>query len=552
MALALICVLSLSLVYTASAAGPDTKYSVVSGGMSHTLAVKSDGSVWAFGSNESGQLGQSGKTESKIPVKVEGISAVSVAAGYNFSAALQYDGTVYTWGGGNSAPSKVAGLSSVSAIAAGQTDMLALKYDGTVWQWTAGSVTAPRQVNGLQKIMAVAVGGGHFIALSVTGQVWTWGSNSFGQLGLGDNQDRTVPVKINQLSDIIDIAAGYTHSLAVDFNGTVYAWGSNTYGQLGNGTTSASLVPVQIQNFTNVKQISAGTDSSMALLENGSIYTWGYGEYGQMGVDSATITQTSPRAVNSYVSGNSAFIVCGLYHNLMVNSWGEMYAWGRNKNGQLGNQMNTNSTTPQRILSLSVNGTYSFAKYAVVNLQGLQSWSETDIKALYATNLISPRLWCDFQNKITRAEFTHLLLNVYEEVMGCSMSGPLTTSFTDIEGNELRQDIIKANRYGLVNGRSPTIFAPNDCLTREEAVTALCTLLMKMKSLYINTSTLPGLPYYSDADAIGKWAVPYVAYAHDNNIMMGSNGKMNPKGYITREESLATIARIVARYSWHA
>lgn len=551
----LACLLFAGLLGSAAAAGTDISCSVASGGMAHTLALKSDGSVWAWGSNESGQLGRSGDvTESKLPVKIEGLTAVSITAGYNFSAALENDGNVIVWGGGSAKPTPVADLDNVTAISAGQTDMLALKYDGSVWQWTVGSGSRPKLVTGLQKIAAISAGGGQFLALSITGQVWCWGRNDQGQLGLGDTTDRSEPVHMSRLADIVDIAAGYTHSLAVSFDGKVYAWGSNTYGQLGDSTLKSSSIPVAVRSLGKIRQVSAGADTSMALADNGSIYTWGYGEYGQLGSGNSEMTRTTPTTISSGTVGTTVFITSGLYHNMMVTSSGSMYTWGRNKNGQLGNGRNTNSEALQYTVNLAiVGGAYKTGNYSINNLQGLHSWSETEIKALSEKTIVPPGLWSDYDKNITRAELAYLLVSVYEKVTGFSISGGLTTKFQDIENHPLKEDILRANYLGFINGRSTTIFAPDDNISREEAAKMLGLFVARIKNITIQTTNyVHSIVYYSDADAVSKWAIPYVAFAHDNTIMLGSNGVYDPKGLFTREQSLLTVARLAASYSWKA
>ncbi|HHT9106839.1 MAG TPA: RCC1 domain-containing protein [Candidatus Wujingus californicus] len=226
----------------------------ISGGGSHSLALKSDGTVWAWGYNEYGQLGDGSTDYIKItPVQVSGLSDVIAIAGGGFhSLALKSDGTVWAWGewggGGVTTPVQVSDLSDVIAIAGGSIHSLALKSDGTVWAWggndsgqlgvgTYGDYrTTPVLVSGLNGVIAIEGGGGHSLALKSDGTVWTWGSNSQGQLGDGTDDMRTTPVQVNGLSDVIAIAGGADHTLAMKSDGTVWAWGSNGNGQLGDGT----------------------------------------------------------------------------------------------------------------------------------------------------------------------------------------------------------------------------------------------------------------------------------------------------------------------------
>lgn len=542
--------LCLSLLPVADAARTDCRYSVISGGVSHSLAVKDDGSVWAWGSNSAKQAAPASNVQSITkPTKVSKVtSAVAVAAGSDFSAALLRDGTVTVWGGG-SGISKISGLTGVSSISAGQSTLLVLKNDGTVWQWPFGS-GAPTQVPGLGNISAVSAGGGHYLALSRSGQVWAWGSNSSGQLGVGSTQIRIdTPQKVAALSDIISIAAGYSHSLAADSNGQVYAWGSNGSGQLGNDTTTNSNTPKAVMNVKKAVQVSAGNETSMAVTSDNRVYTWGYGEYGQLGNSSTVNSRTRPDTISGGF-GTVALIASGMNHNMLLNNTGTIYTWGRNRDYQLGTDKNANGTTPQRIsLSLNSEGKYTPSWYSVNIRAGMSSWAVEELTSLYEAGIVPPSLWDRYNQNITRAEFARLIVSVYEHVRKTTATPSTRAQFQDIKNHPLEEDILKAYQLGLLQGRSETVFAPDNNITRQEAAKLLCTLVNKLRGTYIPTK-VDGLPYYSDASKVAGWAAPYVAFAHDQNIMQGSGGKFNPGGFTTREQALAIISRLVERYGW--
>ncbi len=215
-------------------------------GGSHTLALKSDGTVLAWGSNTNGQT--------TLPAGLAAVQAV--AAGATHSVALKNDGTVVAWGNNGSTQTKVpGGLSGVEKISAGTNHTLALKNDGSVVAWGADSggqsTVPPTAASGVQRI---AAGGSHSLALKADGSVIAWGSNANGQT--------TVPPEA--ASGIAEIAAGGSHSLALKSDGTVIAWGSNGAGQC---TVPAGL--------TGVIKIAAGTTHSAALKGDGSVVAWG-------------------------------------------------------------------------------------------------------------------------------------------------------------------------------------------------------------------------------------------------------------------------------------
>lgn len=545
MALIMVCALCITPLQ-ANAAGSNRQNVIVDGGMSHTVLLTSDGTVKVCGSNQEMQLGIPDEQEVKTFQKVDGLDGIiSVAAGYNFSAALKFDGTVYTWGGSvQKTPTQVKGLSSVVAIAAGQTHLLALTYSGQVYQWSLGK--SPAKVPGLSNIVAVDAGAGHYMALTSNGDVYTWGSNWSGQLGTENTTDSSTPRKLN-LFNVVDIAAGYSHSLAVTHEGTVYAWGSNNYGQLGDGTTETALTPVQVKNLKNAVQVTAGTDCSMALTQDDKLYSWGYGEYGQLGNGSATISQNTPKTISSVSGAAPAQINCGVYHCMYLTEKGNLYSWGRNKNYQLGSSKNLNAESPQRINTSAG----SISLYHTDMLSTASSWAKSQLEVLYDQNMVSPLMWKSYQGNLTRAEFAHLLVSLYRTIRGSNPSATTNQKkFTDIQTHLLRDDIIRAYNLKLINGTSDSTFSPDSPLTRQEAAKMLCSLLSVIEGVKVPTS-VTSMSYYQDASQIASWAAPYVAYSYRNNIMTGTTSNtFSPKSNLTREQGLLIVARLVDKYDW--
>jgi alpha-tubulin suppressor-like RCC1 family protein len=258
----------------------------IAGGGDAGYALKSDGTVWAWGDNSSGQLGDgttndSGTTPNDMGVftamQVEGInSATAVAGGGTTGYALKSDGTVWAWGDNSSGqlgdgtkndsavPVQVKNLAGVTAVAGGGAAGYALKSDGTVWAWGSNRVgnlgdgtkndsTVPVQVSGLSGVTAIAAG----FALKSDGTVREWGGGQF--------QDSLVPVQVQNLSGVTAIAGDGDTGFALKPDGTVWAWGSNTWGQLGDGTTNDSSVPVQVKGLAGVTAIAIGAQQGFAL-----------------------------------------------------------------------------------------------------------------------------------------------------------------------------------------------------------------------------------------------------------------------------------------------
>ena len=332
----------------------------------YSLALLSDGTVWGWGFNRNGELGDGTLTNRSLPVQAKDISSVvAISPGL----AVKADGTVLQWGANlgplgneiavNNTPVQVSELSGVVAVSGGSTSNLALKADGTVWAWginwagELGSGVAPQTVallgrsipvavSGLTDIVAVAIGCVHSLALKRDGTVWAWGGNNDGMLGdaltpppplTGALPDRPTPAPVSGLSDIVAVAAGQSHSLALRGDGTVWAWGSNGHGQLGDGTTQTTTTPVQVGGLTGVVRIAAGSAHSIAVKRDGTVWAWGSNAAGQLG--DGTTTDRLAATQTTGVSGISA-VAAGLFHGLALHDDGTVWAWGRNEYGQLG------------------------------------------------------------------------------------------------------------------------------------------------------------------------------------------------------------------------
>jgi alpha-tubulin suppressor-like RCC1 family protein len=333
-------VMSLLVLATSERANAVTPWYASAG--SHTVVLKPDGTVWAIGNNNYGQLGN-GSTgrESNEPVQVVGLNnIVAVAAGGSYSVALQQNGTVWTWGYNGSGqlgtgtktdsntPVQVSGLRDVKEIAAGNSHVAVLKKDGTVWAWGSnhsgqlgngqnGSSTTPVQVSGLESVSDITAGAFHTAALKNEGTVWTWGFNGSGQLGNGTMQSNYIPVKVDGLNSIIAITAGNNHMVALQQGGYAWAWGSNSASQLGNGSTSeGSIQPVQVSGLSGVRDISAKINHTFALMQDGTVMAWGDNGSGHWGNGNSMDGSSAPvqmRGVSSLISvaaiGNPSTLV---------------------------------------------------------------------------------------------------------------------------------------------------------------------------------------------------------------------------------------------------
>ncbi|MCA0971506.1 Ig-like domain-containing protein [Halobacillus litoralis] len=234
----------------------------ISAGDSHSLALKADGTVWSFGSNQFGQLGQ-----------------------HEFKAT-----------GEKVTAEQILGLEDIVEIESFQNHNLALDEEGTVWAWgenwggqmpvSFAFTKTPYEVEGLPKIKGIATGSSHSLALDEDGGVWAWGRNDFG-LNAAPT-DFATPFLVPSLPEIEHVAAGAYHNLALDTDGNIWSWGDNSVGELGYAPSSAvTQPPSQIAGINDVVEVDAGTRYSIAKTEDGDIYTWGLNDYGQLGDGSA-------------------------------------------------------------------------------------------------------------------------------------------------------------------------------------------------------------------------------------------------------------------------
>ncbi len=343
---------------------------IIAVGANHALALRDDGTVWAWGDNDYGQLGDGTQTQRGTPVQLAGLPKVTaVAARTDHSLALATDGTVWAWGDNEYSqlgapeniafsvkPRQVPGLAAVKAVEAGRYHSLALKEDGTVWAWgrntrgqlgTPGTGSAtPIKVAGLTDVTAVAAGYDHNLAVKSDGTVWAWGSGDFAQLGTGRYDDSDRPVQVPGLSNMVAVAAGQYHSLALQKDGTVWAWGYNRYNVLGMVGQEESLKPAQVEGLTGVVAIASGHFHNLAIKNDETVVAWGRNDFFQLG-DGAGDRSETPLEVSR--AGAMVTIAAGGYSSAAVDPDGYVWTWGANDVGQLGDGTRRFSPNPVKI-----------------------------------------------------------------------------------------------------------------------------------------------------------------------------------------------------------
>jgi alpha-tubulin suppressor-like RCC1 family protein len=284
-----------------------------------------DGTLWAWGDNSFGELGQgthTGKKSSPVQIAGSWIQASCGGKGYfaPWGMAIRSDRTLWTWGNGSSSPVQVTGgsIGSWTLIAAGDENWLGIQVDGTLWGCgsqgagelglgtsTTGYAT-PTQLGGSWTqvtIQADSSPGGSSAGIKVDGSLWTWGGNGDGDLGTGDTNEYNSPVQIGTYSwTQVSLSPG-SHTLAIRADGTLWAWGANTNGQLGVGNTVSYSSPVQVPGqwinaFALGTSFGGDTGVSLAIRSDGTLWAWGDNTSGCVGVGSL-VSYSSPVQVGT-------------------------------------------------------------------------------------------------------------------------------------------------------------------------------------------------------------------------------------------------------------
>jgi alpha-tubulin suppressor-like RCC1 family protein len=269
----------------------------------------------------------------------------TIAAGYGTTVAVKTDGTLWAWGQGTAEyPVRIGSGSNWKAVAAGGDRVLALADDGALWAWYGalggGATPAVPPVLVGSGFAAVTAGQYHAVALKADGTLWAWGQNGSGQLGDGTTTARDAPVQVGTGSDWRSIAAGEAHTLAITRDGTLWAWGSNWFGQLAfYPDTVAHAVPHVIG--TGYVAAAGGRFHSLAVKSDGTLWAWGNDGDGQLG-DGGNMTTGTPRTIGS----GFVAVAAGNYHSAALKADGTVWTWGANDWGQLGDGTTTHRALP--------------------------------------------------------------------------------------------------------------------------------------------------------------------------------------------------------------
>jgi alpha-tubulin suppressor-like RCC1 family protein len=358
-----------------------TNWKQVSSGSSHTAAIKTDGTLWAWGRGNEGQLGDYTTLNRSTPVTTftGGTNWKQVSCGVDHTAAIKTDGTLWTWGNGgdgqlgrfsfytskltpittfaggnNWADTATTDAEDLYTLSAASNTSFAIKTDGTLWTWGSGtygklgtngitSVSTPVTTfaggNNWKQVSASL--GNHTASIKTDGTLWAWGTANLGQLANGISTGVTVNISTPVTTfaggtNWKQVSSGSGHVTAIKTDGTLWTWGFGASARLGNGTTSGS-VSTPITTFaggTNWKHVSCGGQHAAAIKTDGTLWTWGYGGSGVLGNASTTLRSTP---VTTFAGGtNWKQVNCSSSTTAAIKTDGTLWIWGAGVAGTIG------------------------------------------------------------------------------------------------------------------------------------------------------------------------------------------------------------------------
>ena len=343
--------------------------------------------LWSWGQNSFGQLGLGNRTNYSSPKQVGSLTDWDEVYGAKFNNcfAIKTDGTLWAWGFnidgslglGNttrySSPKQVGSLTNWSSVSNGYFHTLAIKTDGTLWSWgrnnfgqlglgNTTNYSSPKQVGSLTNWLQVAAGyswdGGtvqasYSLAIKTDGTLWAWGTNSYGQLGLGNTTNYSSPKQVgalNNWSKVYTNGVVVASTAAIKTDGTIWSWGNGALGALGLGNSTSYSSPKQVGSLTNWLKAAAGYQSRLVIKTDGTLWAWGYNNAGQLGQGDIT-NRNSPVQVGALT--NWLDVAAGYNHMLATKIDGTLWSWGSNGNGQLGLGNTTYYSSPKQVGSLT-------------------------------------------------------------------------------------------------------------------------------------------------------------------------------------------------------
>ena len=331
-------------------------------------------SLFISGKNQNGQIGNNSTTAVTSPVQTvaRGVTWKLVAGGGYFSAGIKTDGTLWMWGlnthgqlGDNTNTNRSSPVQEVTAstnwraVACGNQVTGAIKTDGSLWMWgnnsygmtglglTSGNTVSPTQLGTQYNWKQVSAGFQHAGAVRTDGTLWMWGSNGIGQLGNNSSgtTTNTSPIQVPGTT-WNSFACGNQFTGAIKTDGSLWMWGSNNYGQLGASVGNQSSPIQTVAGGTNWKSVTAGYYFTAAIKTDGTLWLWGQNSFGQLG-NSGGNTSSPVQTVSA--GNNWKYVACHsqAYATTAIKTDGTLWMWGWNHYGELGSAAYTTNSPVQ-------------------------------------------------------------------------------------------------------------------------------------------------------------------------------------------------------------
>jgi alpha-tubulin suppressor-like RCC1 family protein len=345
-----------------------------------SCGIRANGTLWCWGANSLGQLGDGTTQDRHTPVRVGSKSDwTTVAPALNHSCGTRADGTAWCWGfnfagqlgDGTTtqrlSPVQVRSGSDWSTVTTGSDHSCGLRTDGTAWCWGGGDLgklgngrhgrglysATPVAVRGRHTFLSIDAGNEHTCAVSTEHTLWCWGSNISGQLGIGSKgrkDSRDTPVEVGDDDSWSGVSGGAEFTCATQSDGSAWCWGLNHDGQLGDGTRTTRTLPVQVAGRADWVDVTAGGGHSCGLRADGSAWCWGDNTDGAVG-DGTTMRRLEPVPVGDATDWTSVPAGGYLYggHTCGLRGAGVAWCWGDNSNGQLGDGSTRDRHSPVRV-----------------------------------------------------------------------------------------------------------------------------------------------------------------------------------------------------------
>ena len=405
---------------------------------SHTIMLKTDGTVWCYGIGKFGELGNGKETTSDEPVQAvfpNGTIITKIAAGENHSIALDNKGNVWTWGRNN-----YYQLGNIND----------------------NNVLVPTQVNGISNIKDIEAGTYTSFAIGEAGEVYSWGLNANGEGGVGNYTNKiSSPTKAKFVTDAIDIKAGKNHTVILKSTGEVLVTGSNLYGELGtNSSLRKTNQFTKVENLNNVVAISAGDSNNTVIKIDGTLYSWGSNIYKELGTDNNDTVVGNPTKVQNLK--DICYIDGGKGYNLAIDSNNQVFVNGLNSSGELGNNSKTNVnsytklTTIDNVIQLSAGNAYTTMLRADGTVWGCGDYTHGDETVKSKTKSTIPVQVGNDQTGLSDTEITISINETKEIAANCSYEFNLIhldENFTEnLSYSSLNEQIATVDSDGIVKG----------------------------------------------------------------------------------------------------